>query len=512
MSTYEDKDGNKMVENEQSHPSLDVQSPSDEIKCRETPPTFTPESALFASLQTKSSETEPLASGEDKQEREDATKNPSFESEGQGNTEEDIKEDLLLVNLVTVGEQCGTDDSVLHANSIDQNESTEGCNSDSAGTEKHPEQVGNATPEKSLTSQTVSCSTHEMEVKEEDEETLVQKRKEVEKRVVMRNATRETSPQERDDISVGDIHKRMELEHEQDECQVVYEKHNLISDVEMVNHVTGSKPQTSNELMAMKTNPPVASLHSIPAMLEKSPEKPVVLELECLSSSVEEVMNGGDMQGGEESNRENDQSPGNILERFLTSRQRATADMETERSHQKQILGGTAENEVQFLGGPEIKVEENNSNPLQVTSSCQNIQSPCVQPEHHQDIRSVLVKEESSSVLNNTQDLQGSKHMRWNLEPVSNENMDIPLTETTETTRDCPVTTEFNSNQCIFYPVKEEERETLLETSRGSSTPEGFDETNQATNCDAHERRPSPADYQETVVRGQSEPGVSEVV
>lgn len=339
MSIYDDKNGNKTVEDEQSHPSLDVQSPSDEIKCRETQPNFTPECSLFASSPTKSSEAEPLASGEDKREQEDATKYPSFESEGQGNTEEDIKEDLLLVDLVTVGEQCGRDDSVLHANSVDQNESTERCSSDSVGIEKHPEQVCNATPEKSLTSQTVSCSTHEVEVKEEDEETLVQKRKEVGKGVVMRNATRETHPQERerDAIPDGENHKGMELEHEQDECQVVYEKHNLISDVEIANHVTGSKTQTSNECMAVKTDHPVASLHSIPAMLEKSPEKPVVLELECLSTSVEEVMNGREMQGGEENDRESDQSPGNILERFLTSRQRAAAD-ETERSHQKQVI------------------------------------------------------------------------------------------------------------------------------------------------------------------------------
>lgn len=40
---------------------------------------------------------------------------------------------------------------------------------------------------------------------------------------------------------------------------------------------------------------------------------------------------------------------------------------------------------------------------------------------------------------------------------------------------DCRVTPEFNTNQCIFYPVKEEEREVLLgaaQTNNGNLTTE----------------------------------------
>lgn len=54
------------------------------------------------------------------------------------------------------------------------------------------------------------------------------------------------------------------------------------------------------------------------------------------------------------------------------------------------------------------------------------------------------------------------------------------VTENAETARDCRAP----SNQCIFYPVKEEEREVLLGTSTGSSSPEGSDNTTQAANCD----------------------------
>lgn len=66
--------------------------------------------------------------------------------------------------------------------------------------------------------------------------------------------------------------------------------------------------------------------------------------------------------------------------------------------------------------------------------------------------------------------------------------------ETGETTRDSCITPEFNSSQCIFYPVKEEEREVLVgapQTSRGSSTPEGTGDASQpehqTADCDSCE-------------------------
>lgn len=54
--------------------------------------------------------------------------------------------------------------------------------------------------------------------------------------------------------------------------------------------------------------------------------------------------------------------------------------------------------------------------------------------------------------------------------------------ESGEANRDCCITPEFNTNQCIFYPVKEEEREVLLgpaQTSGGSLTPEGSGDAHQ---------------------------------
>lgn len=88
-------------------------------------------------------------------------------------------------------------------------------------------------------------------------------------------------------------------------------------------------------------------------------------------------------------------------------------------------LDSIAENEVQIIGSQEIKVEESTSDPP-LAASCQNRQSAIVQPQHHRDIRTVLVKEESTLVLNEVQVSQGSGHIRWNVEPVNMENTSCP--------------------------------------------------------------------------------------
>ncbi|GLD63489.1 uncharacterized protein AKAME5_001510700 [Lates japonicus] len=203
-----------------------------------------------------------------------------------------------------------------------------------------------------------------------------------------------------------------------------------------------------------------------------------------------------------------------IKEDLLLERETADKDLclMTMRSNKRQGLDSITENEAQ-----EIKVEENISDPPLNAHTCQNRQSASVQPQHHRDIRSVLVKEESSLMLNEAQASQGRSHIRWNVEPVNNENTATPLMESEETTRDCCITPEFNTNQCIFYPVKEEEREVLLgatHTSRGSLSPEGSSATHQL-DCQTadhtlHEGNHATQDYQEVGVRGLlSAPGVS---
>ncbi|XP_068180926.1 zinc finger protein 576, tandem duplicate 1 [Antennarius striatus] len=418
MSGYGDKGGNKAKALDQSPTSPEVHPPSDQKENSKTP-------------HTKSCEKgESLTLGEDKQE-EGTLKNVGSEAEVQGVVEEDIKEDLLLeVDLVTVGEQNESHEPTSHEVNVPQIESNEPSNRSTG-------QVSNET-EKSLASQTVSCSTHQMDVKEEAEEILVQKKKE--SGAVVRNTTRgwrRTGCLKRDMISktVSVIHanKQTESDKEQEECRIVYEMHPVTSDTE-------------------------ANFE------EESSEEQVVFELKSVTTSVEEVMNQRGLQGGDKQDR--DQSPGIILEKFLMSRQRMTCDQETNIEGQAQV---NLENEVQVLRSQEIKVEESLPDALAVATPCQNGENTVVQPQHHRDIRTVLVKEESTQVFTEVQSMQSSRHVQWNADPVNNEDTSSSLINSAETIRECHESPDFNTSQCIFYPVKEEDREVLLGAARSVS-------------------------------------------
>ncbi|XP_060938065.1 uncharacterized protein LOC133014814 [Limanda limanda] len=525
MSAYGDKRGSKTGADVQFHTSPGDCSLSDHVKNSEKPRNFTSESGLSSSTRTKDFDIgEPLESDEAEEEK-CLLKHPSPDSEVQANMDEDIKEDLLLeVDLVTVGEQNEKDESdpASSQESVAQDESKGNSESGSTETPTAPAQADETIVEKSLTWQTVSCSTHQVEIKEEEEDILVQRKKVEGKGAAKKNATRGRrrgrGHLKRGMIAktflAGDTVRGTESEKEQDECQVVYEKHAITTDSETHEEVeTGTKtsqPGTNPECEAEKATAPAACLPHVPPALEDSPEEQVVFELESVTTSVEEVMNEG-----EERDREVDQSPGIILEKFLTSRQRETADKELclRRSNQRQGLKNITANVFQVPGSQEIKVEENVSDPMLVGPSSQNRQRL-----NHRDIRSVLVKEESSLVLNEAQASQGSRRIRWNVESVDDENTATPLIQTRETINDSCITPEFNPNQCIFYPVKEEERELLLgatQTSRGSSTPEGSSVAHQTELQSAdpalYEGRHATQDYQEIGVRGLlSEPGVGD--
>ncbi|KAK5892561.1 hypothetical protein CesoFtcFv8_012926 [Champsocephalus esox] len=511
----------------QSCTSQEVHLPADQMKTSGMHPILPSERPLGTSAQTKSSEFgEPLPSDENKQE-EASLRNPSTESEVQGTTDEDIKENLLLdVDLVTVGEQNDRVETTSQEDSVPQNESSVTCNPEDGSINTLSGQVNNETTTgRSLTSQTVSCSTHQVEIKEEEEELLVQKKKGG-KRAISRNATRgrrrETGRLKRDAISkralVGDTTRGTESEKEQEECQLLYEKRPISSASEI--HDDGQpsiktlQPEISTEFEANKATAPAASLSTIPSTLETSPEEPVVLES---ATSTDQVKGVRPLQGGEEHNRDANQSPVIILEKFLTSRQEATADKEPglviERNHQRQNFYNIAENE--DLESQQIKVEENIPDRPLVAPICQNRLSASVTLQHHRDIRTVLVKEESSLVLNETQ--ASGRHIRWNVEPVNTENTSNPLIESEETAIDesCVTPPEFNTNQCIFYPVKEEEREFLLgaQTNSGNSTKGAFcdaQQTEQHVTDHSNEGCHSAPGYEEMGVRTLSEPGVSD--
>lgn len=89
-------------------------------------------------------------------------------------------------------------------------------------------------------------------------------------------------------------------------------------------------------------------------------------------------------------------------------------------------MDSIAENEAQVPGNDEIKVEENISDPPLAGPTCQDRLSAGVLAQHHDDVRTVLVKEESSHTLNEAQATQSSRHIRWSVEPVNEENTPTP--------------------------------------------------------------------------------------
>ncbi|XP_071378013.1 zinc finger protein 576, tandem duplicate 1 [Centroberyx affinis] len=567
-SGYEDKSGNTAVPDIASLMGItkeipesqclippEVLSPcpskADQMKIleskREAPPCLSSNTPLNSSTQTKGSEAGwALVSDEGKTtcqtSRQDIPKNPllpSSESEVQGATDEDIKEGLLVdVDLVTVGEQNERNDPNLAQECGSQIEPFRPRNPESGSTDTllvPPGQMDNeTTTETSLTSQTVSCSTHQPEIKEEEEEILVQ-RKEEGARGAVRGRRRGTGRLRRGVMSrrnsVGGNVRRTEPEKELDECQVVYEKHPRTSDSEINESETStpqhtqstsqsSQPEMSPTFEPNKGTASTTSVPSVPSSLEESPGEQVVFELESVTTSVVEVMKSEErlgLDGGEEQDSEAGQSPGVILERFLTSRQRETADKEQSlmaiSNNQRQGLDSNAENEVVFREvqrGQEIKVEENISDPPLVAHTCHSRQRVGLPPQNQHDIRTVLVKQESCLILNDAQATQGSRHIRWNVEQINIENASGPLIESDETTSS--MAPDLNSNQCIFYPVKEEEREVLLGGSQSddgvltvgvsSDARIGQQTEHRPASINLHEGSHATEDYQETRVRG----------
>uniref|UniRef100_A0A3B3V7S6 Zinc finger protein 420-like n=1 Tax=Poecilia latipinna TaxID=48699 RepID=A0A3B3V7S6_9TELE len=393
MGIHEHNGDSKTGKEDHFCTSSELQSSSDEPNNTETQSNVTTEASFPPSTEPKGSNTEePVAPEEDAQE--DPRKNLNFQAKVQGIADEDIKEDLLLeVDLVTVGEQEERDDA------DSQNESKRVYKSNCEIT--NHKQVGNETRQFSLTCQTVSCSTHQPEVKEEEEETLVQRRKEAVKEVV-------TGQSRRGELKSDLISKTssgLEQDDEPDECWIVYEKQLLRSGLE-----------TADQEISTKTQPI---------------EEAAAFELKSLTAGVDEVMNQRRLQGEEE--RESDQSPGIILERVISSKQGPTTDREM-----SSATGRSNQSQVTFVSCTLRKKKLNLNRGYKATF--------VFVPEYLYKFFYIF-------------------------------GFTFSVTEDGETTRDSSVTPDFNSNQCIFYPVKEEEREVLLgatQTITESSTPEGI--------------------------------------
>lgn len=319
MSASLDKDVSRTGADDQSQPCT---SPSDQRKNKKAPQTQ-----------------KHLTSGEDKEEI-DALKTPGSEAQIRGTTDEDIKEDLLLeVDLVTVGEQNVREDLAPREDTVPQNESNGTCSAE-AGDPRH---AGNETGENSLTLHTVSCSTHQVEIKVEEEEILVH-RKKGGKGGTATNPTRRKTGCPGDKTSkrnlAGDTVKEADSEKDTQDCQVVYEKLGTFPESEInAENEAGPKNSKSETVPNDEDNKATAPATSPPSTFEEFPEGQVVFELKSVTTSVDGVIDERGLQGGEEHDR--DQSPGIILEKFLTSRQQTSANKELclmrARNNQRQV-------------------------------------------------------------------------------------------------------------------------------------------------------------------------------
>ncbi|XP_071239079.1 zinc finger protein 576, tandem duplicate 1 isoform X2 [Salvelinus alpinus] len=411
-----------------------------------SPPHLTPIAPLHSCHQTEDTKSE---SQGNMNETADALIPTVSGFEHLGPIEDEIKKELLLeVDLVTVGD--GDQNEGEHQSSPHEDSSPNEGSSLHENNRTHAlpakAQIGNVN--RTVTTQNVqteSCPSDPLEIKQEEEEIMVQRR-EVEKRGVGRkNYTRgrrrgvgrgRRGSATRKGLG-GEGMREMEPEKEIDECQVVYQLYSLNNDTEIKDEadVTTLHPGQSSPISLQTEIRSISVQNMLTAPcpsgsfispLEEDPEDQVVFELESVTTSVVEVLKTEDgmvMKGvaGDQDDRDTGQSPGIILERFLTSRQREAA------------VGENGVVLMADLRGQEVKVEENNSDLVPVPHN-----SHARHTVEQRGVRMYLVKQENNLVLNDPQVSQGQSQL--NVEHSS-------------------------TRQCIFYPVKEE-RELLEEPSQ----------------------------------------------
>ncbi|KAL0985028.1 hypothetical protein UPYG_G00152030 [Umbra pygmaea] len=347
--------------------------------------------------------------------------------------EDEIKEELLLeVDLVTVGEgeqNIGENNNSPHKESsqIDKNNLQELNRIPAILALAHIEDVNKIEKETNE-----SCSFELPEIKQEDEEILVQKGDDEKRGMGRKIATKSRRR------GVGQVKKvfptkslrecmqEIEPEKETEECQVVYQLYSLTNNTEIKDEDFSNIHPDQSSVLSLPSEirssseqhvgtVPDPSAPCIPTQDESS-EDQVVFELESVTTSVVEVLKTEDgmvmeSEAGDQDDRDNGQSPGIILERFLTSRQREAAD--------------GMENGVVLVAD----LEGQNVNTSDLVSVPHTSHPP--HKVQQRGVRMYLVKQENSLVLNDPQVSQGLVQIKLNVE-------------------------QRNARQCIFYPVKEE--------------------------------------------------------
>ncbi|XP_051576935.1 uncharacterized protein LOC127454043 isoform X2 [Myxocyprinus asiaticus] len=364
--------------------------------------------------------------------------------------EGEIKEELPLdVNVVMVGDR----------NEEEENHSPQ-INNLASVSQEHENEVSNchqcSQPQLSvkdadvvvLTQNVVHCVA-EPEIKQEEEEILLHRIGD-QKRVIGRNTVtrakkgvgrgrgkrtvgRRTSTENR---SKNDT----EAKRDSQECQVVYQLCVLNDTPE------GQDKDTDKN----RANAP----ETVPSFSEETPEDQVVFELDSVTTSVIEVVNSEDGSFIEKSRElvRDGSSPGVILEKFLTACERNVENPNTP----NQMRQANSELDVSKVTmkytSADVKIEERSSNqaPLSLisseTGSLRGVQMFLVKAEDHLTLNDlVMFHTPTDAPRVECQD----KAIDKNRDGISSDSDVVPL--------------QSNSKQCIFYPVKEEEREHFME-------------------------------------------------
>ncbi|XP_067304795.1 uncharacterized protein [Pseudorasbora parva] len=346
--------------------------------------------------------------------------------------EEEIKEELPLgVNLVMVGDQNEDENHNTHIKNIS------GVSREQENEEKNPcsqPQESAKDPDEVLTQKVLT----EPEIKQEEEEVLVRRVDDL-KRVVGGHSVKRGKkgvgrsqgkrPVGRRPSTENKSKKDMEGNKDQQECQMLY--HMCVLDAPE----RKNKETDKNGVNASETCQPSSS--------EEAPEEPVVFELDSVTTSVMDIVNSED--GSFETSRElvrDGSSPGIILEKFLTARER---NMEIPNTQGR--IRGLVTNKVACTSS-DMKIEERSSNlahhRLISSESCsmRGVQMFIVKAEDH------LTTNEMFQALQPA-DPHRIACQDKNRDGTSSDSHVVPL--------------QTFSKQCIFYPVKEEEREHLVE-------------------------------------------------
>lgn len=254
------------------------------------------------------------------------TKRINSENQVGNSPEEDVKENLLLqVDLVTVGDQPDRDELAPIEDAEAQILSQETCHSGTQSSWQERHETG-------VHLQTVSCSTREIAVKEEEEEMAIQKKKRGSLPSVARNARFKKGRGKRRmcALSKKSLAADGPLEscsdNAQPECQVVYERYALSSD---------SESQDQREAASIHSKPEVAleSEASKLSSLKDSPKKQGDAQSTLATKGLQEEIKDREPQGLR--TQDGGQSPVIILEKILPSRYQMS-DM-TKQSNRRQV-------------------------------------------------------------------------------------------------------------------------------------------------------------------------------